>query len=102
MTGIFTSRLMIVATIAVAVAGSVDAVRSANADLLAVFLLVIALQLALLWRVRTARRLVGVRPDLAAWLDDRSVISGEPVEHLADRCISSHRRALEGQEATGG
>jgi hypothetical protein len=96
-TGIFTSRLMIVATIAVAVAGAVDAVRSKNADLFVVFLLVVVLQLSLLWRVRSARRLIGLRADLADWLHERSTVSGEPAEHLADRCVSSYRRALEGE-----
>jgi hypothetical protein len=88
------SRVIVIATMAVAAIGAVDAVRGRNGDLIVVFLIVAALQLVLLVRLQFGRRPIPLRPDLVAWLDERASITGEAPERIADRCISEYRAAL--------
>jgi hypothetical protein len=88
------SRVIVVATTAVAVIGAVDAIRGRNGDLVVVFLVVAALQALLLVRLQFGRRPIPLRPDLVAWLDERASITGEPPERIADRCISEYRAGL--------
>ncbi|MEW6153495.1 MAG: hypothetical protein AB1673_05830 [Actinomycetota bacterium] len=96
MLGSLSGRVVVIGTVAVALAGGVDAVRGDNADLLVVFLLVAALQLALLVRLQFGRRPVPVRPDLAAWLEARSALTGEPPAAIAERSIAEYRASLRG------
>lgn len=47
-------------------------------------------------RAGSARRgAVGLRPDLAAWLTERSEATGETPGALADRAVASYRAAME-------
>ncbi|HSL59251.1 MAG TPA: hypothetical protein VK866_15500 [Acidimicrobiales bacterium] len=63
-------------------------------DLTAVFALIAVLQAMLLIRLRTHRTEVTLRPDLAAWVLDRAALTGEPAEHLLDRCVATARDHL--------
>jgi hypothetical protein len=96
--GSLSVRVLVVATAVVAAVGMVDALRGGSADLVAVFALVALLQLVVLAGLQLGRRPVPLRPDLSAWLEQRSVVTGEPPELIADRCISEYRSALGSEE----
>jgi hypothetical protein len=90
--GSLSGRIFIVATFAVASVGALDAARGGIDDLIAVFVIVAALQAMLFFVLRLGRRRqVAVRSDLAEWLEERSAITGETVERIADRCIAQYR-----------
>jgi hypothetical protein len=86
-----------IATIA-GIVGFIHALLTRSWDFGAVFTIVLAAQVFLLWRVWSRRPPVTIRKDLAGWLRDRAEVAGEPVETLADRSISAYRRALSGSE----
>ena len=96
MFGSLSSRVIVTATCAVAAVGAVDAARGRNGDLFVVFLIVTILQLVLLIRLQTGRREVTLRADLAAWVDDRAALTGEPAEQVVDQCVADQRAALRG------
>lgn len=75
--------------------GAVDAAISRDADLLVLFVGLAALVATVLVRSHLGRRAVPLRKDVVAWLDERAVATGERVEVLADRSISSYRAGLE-------
>jgi hypothetical protein len=95
MIGSLSGRTLVVASITVALVGALDGVRGGNADLVAVFLIVAALQAVLLARLQFGRRPVALRSDLTAWLDERAALTGEPAEWIADRCVAEHRSMVE-------
>lgn len=83
----------------VATVGAVDALASEEWDLLAVFLLTIALQLTLWLRFRANRTAVTLRPDLARWLESHSRKTGEPIDDLLDRAVAWYENGLFVDEA---
>lgn len=72
----------------------VDSVLSRNWDLVIVLAVALAVQLALIVSLHAPRPAVPLRGDLFRWLDERSAATGEPVEHIADRCIAAYRAGL--------
>ena len=75
----------------VAAVGGVDAARAQRWDTATVFCLLALVLLGLLARVRGRRPPVPVRGDLVRWLRERSAVTGEPVELLADRALAAYR-----------
>ena len=98
MRGVAASRVIVIATIAVAAIGAIDAVRGRSADLVAVFVLVGLLQVALLLRLQLGRRPITLRPDLAAWLDRRAELTGEGPDRIIDRLVAHHRSQIRGKK----
>jgi hypothetical protein len=90
------NRLILLLAAAVSLVGLLDAAIGGAYDLVAVFGLTAALQLALLLRLQLRRPAVPLRADLVAWLRQRSAEQGEPLEALADRCVATARRELDG------
>jgi Flp pilus assembly protein TadB len=89
-------RAVMAAALLVALVGVVDALRGGEPDLAVLFVL---LGTALTWLVAeasTRRPLVGVRADLARWIDERSALTGEPAERIVDRAVADHRARLDG------
>lgn len=87
-------ELLGVLLVAVLVAGLVDAVVSGAWDLVAVFAFALVVSIAVVWRTQRGRRLIGVRPDLARWVEEEAVTRGERVEAMVDRCIATYRAGL--------
>ena len=79
------------AALVVCAVGAVDAARTQRWDTVAVFVLLALVLLGLLSRVRGRRPCVPVRGDLVRWLRERSAVTGEPVEVLADRALATFR-----------
>jgi hypothetical protein len=86
--------LVVVLAAVVALVGLVDAVVGRTWDLVAVFALTLALQLVLLLHLQTGRAPLSVRRDLAAWVAERAVATGEPPEAVIDQCLASARAGL--------
>lgn len=84
-------RILVVATLTTAVVGIVDAIRGRNADLVVVFAIVAALQIALLTMSGLRRRPITLRRDLAHWLERRAAVSGERCEQIIDRSMAEYR-----------
>lgn len=78
----------------VATVGALDAFISREWDLLVVFLLIVAVHLALWLRVRAARTPVSLRPDLARWIEHQAQRSGEPFNDILDRAVARYRHGL--------
>jgi hypothetical protein len=72
----------------------VDSILSGNWDLVVVLGLALAVQLTLIFSMYAPRPAVPLRGDLVRWLDERSAATGEPLEHIADRCIAAYRAGL--------
>jgi hypothetical protein len=85
---------ILVVTLAVAVLGVADAVFSDDWDLVAVFVLLVAVQLLSLAGLQRHRATVTVRRDLSAWLTERAAATGEPADRIADRCVAAYRAGL--------
>lgn len=94
MTPTLPTAVLLLAGVAVATVGAVDAGRADRWDTTAVFGLLVALLLLLLSRVRGRRPEVPLRRDLVQWLRERSAVTGEPVGVLADRAVAAHREEL--------
>ena len=58
------------------------------------FRMMAALMVVLLFRTLSGRPAVPLRRDLVAWLDERAVSAGEPLERVADRAVSAYRAGL--------
>lgn len=86
--------LVLVLATAVALVGLVDAVVGRTWDFVAVFGLALLLQLVVLLQTVTGRAVLTVRRDLAAWVADRAVATGETPEAVIDRCVASVRAGL--------
>ena len=93
MIGISTRVLLTISLIVTAV-GSADAFISAEWDLLSVFAMTGILQLSIWLQQRSNRIPMTLRPDLAHWLERRSQESGEPVDDILDRAVTSYQHGL--------
>lgn len=89
------AALVIIAALVAAV-GVLDSTIGRHWDLLAVFGLELLLLAVLTWRLQRRRPEVPLRADLVAWLRERSALTGEPPEVIADRCIAASRADLVG------
>ena len=85
------TAVLVVLALVVTGIGAVDAAVSSEWDLLVVLGLLAVLHLVLLTRILGGRREVPLRGDLVLWLRERSAVSGEPVEVLADRAVATYR-----------
>jgi hypothetical protein len=86
---------MIVAALAIAtLVGLIDAALDGTWDHAALFGIAALLAVALLARLSLGRQDVRLRGDHVRWLLHRSELSGEPVEHVADRAIATYRSSL--------
>ena len=86
--------LVLVLATVVALVGLVDAVVGQTWDFVAVFSLALVLQLAVLLHIATGRAPMTVRRDLAAWVAERAVATGETPEAVVDQCLASVRAGL--------
>lgn len=86
---------LLVATLVVALIGTIDAAVGHEWDLFTVFLIVDGLILALLTRVHGRRPSVPLRRDLVNWLRQRAAITGDSTEALADRAVASFRQGTD-------
>lgn len=75
----------------------VDSTLSRNWDLVFVLAMALAVQLALIVSLHAPRPAVPLRGDLFRWLEERAAATGEPVEHIADRCVAAYRAGLIGE-----
>lgn len=92
MSRIWRTTLLSVAALTVATVGAVDAGRDRNGDLLVVFLVIVALQAAiLLGRRPRDRRTISMRRDLADWVDEHARRTGDTTEQMVDRMAAEYR-----------
>lgn len=91
----WTTRANLTAMAIVTIIGALDAARSGQNDLLAVFVVLLILEVPLLTGLDRRRRVVLLRRDLADWVDHRSSTTGEPAGAIADRAVARHRDSLE-------
>jgi hypothetical protein len=89
------NKLILALAVVVSVVGAIDAWVGESLDLVVVFALGGALQLALLLRLQGRRPAVPIRSDLVAWLRDRAAAGGEPIGAVADRCVAACRADLD-------
>jgi hypothetical protein len=82
-------RTLIAASITVLNIGSIDAGISSEWDLFTLFIISLALNVALLSRVESRRPAIPIRRDLVAWLRDRASVSGESLTAVTDRAIAT-------------
>ncbi len=94
MTPTLRHKLLVGLAALAAVVGMIDAAMAGLWDLVAVFALVMLPLLGVLASLHWGRQAVSLRRDLAAWLRDRSALTGEPLERVADRAVGSQRAAL--------
>lgn len=87
-------RVLLLAGLVVAAVGVLDAVTAAEADLVALFVAVIAIDLALLAGTVTSRRAVPVRADLFRWLQHRADLTGDSPARIAGRALATYRLQL--------
>jgi hypothetical protein len=87
-------RLEGVALVAISIAGTVAAVRADSAGFAVLFAVTGLLAVApSVWP--RFRRSVALREDLAVWLDQVSVTTGESFQEVLDRSVSSYRADTE-------
>lgn len=86
--------LVLILAAAVAFAGLVDAVVSRDFDYAVVFGLALVLQLVLLLHLQAGRAPLSTRRDLASWVAERAVATGETPEVVVDECLASVRAGL--------
>jgi hypothetical protein len=91
------NALVLLLAVLVSLAGIVETVRGRNWDLAVVLGVVVLLQLAVLAGLRAGRRPVSLRADLATWIDEHAVATGEPARRIADRCVAAYRAGLNGR-----
>ena len=84
-----TLRMLVIGIVVVLVIGSVDSAIGGEWDLFALFLIALGLGVMLLFRVESRRPAIPIRRDLAAWLRNRSAVSGEPLTTVTDRAIAT-------------
>lgn len=92
---LISDRFLLTLILLVVVAGLVDAVVGAQADLAVVFGLAGVLLLVVLGRSLERRRPVTVRRDLAGWLEDHAHRTGQPRDVAADRAVETYRRRID-------
>lgn len=84
-----TAKLLVTANVVVLGIGVIDAVLSAEWDLLVILALGLVISLALLVRLESRRPAIPIRRDLVVWLEDRAFIAGESLSAVADRAIAT-------------
>jgi hypothetical protein len=75
-------------------ASVVETVRGQDWDLTVVLGAVVLLQGVVLAGVWARRRPVGLRADLASWIEEHAAATGEPAARVADRCVAAYRAGL--------
>jgi hypothetical protein len=88
------SRVLLSISLAIVGVGALDALISREWDLFSVLILSAVVQLYLWVRQRTNRVPVGLRHDLAEWLNQRAQRNGEPFEDVLDRAVAWYRGGL--------
>lgn len=83
------TRLLVTANVVVLGIGVVDAAITGEWDLLTVLLIGLAISTVLLVRLEARRPAVPIRRDLALWLRERAAISGESLDTVTDRAVST-------------
>ena len=83
------AKLLVVVAGLVAAIGAFDAAISGEWDLFVLFMIIAGVVLALGLRLESRRPAIPIRRDLARWLDDRALASGEPMSVVTDRAIST-------------
>jgi hypothetical protein len=78
--------------------GAIDAALDSAWDQVALFLGAASMVALALLRQQPHRRAMTLRSDLFAWLLERSRLTGEPVEVMADRAVAAHRAGLTGPQ----
>ena len=101
MTATLRHKVLVSLAALAAVVGMIDAAMAGLWDLVAVFSLVLVPLIGLLASLQWGRQVVPLRPDLAAWLRDRSALTGEPLASVADRAVAAQRAALGEGEPSG-
>lgn len=91
-----------VATLIVSMVGVVDAAIGQVWDLFVLFLVVAALQLAVIASSLGNRVDVSLRPDLARFVVQRSQRTGEPVDDVVDRSVAWFQHGLYGSPSDDG
>lgn len=94
------TTLVLILALLVTSVGLFEAAIGRNGDLLAVLAVAVGLQLALLAGARTGRRAVDLRADLATWIDDHALSTGEPAHRLLDRCVAAYQAELSAPDST--
>lgn len=77
--------------------GLIDAATGRNWDLVVVFGASVVFAAAAAVRLSGKRASIGIRDDLARWLQIRAAQGDEPVERVADRAVAAYRSALTGE-----
>jgi hypothetical protein len=90
------NRVVIVLIGMVSVIGMVDAAIGRSWDQVAVFVMILLLDLVLVVRVSFRRREVTLRADLAGWLERYAAEGDERVDEVADRAVAAYRAGLTG------
>jgi len=83
-----------VARLAISIVGTAAAMLAGSAGFAVLFAVTGLLAATAMLRPR-ARRSVDLRADLAAWLDEVSATTGEPIREVLDRSVSSYRARAE-------
>lgn len=91
-----TTKVLLLAVLVAGAIGVLDAAIGRSWDLVVLFTVVVVVTGVLLARTSTRRPALPLRGDLVRWLRQRSQITGEPVERIADRAIASYRASLDG------
>ncbi|GAB4585616.1 hypothetical protein [Nocardia sp. IFM 10818] len=89
------ARALLLAVVAAALIGLIDAATARTWDLVAIFAAILALGGLAAARLG-GRRTVSLRADLARWLTLRAAEGGEPTGRLADRAVAAYRAGLTG------
>jgi uncharacterized membrane protein YoaK (UPF0700 family) len=77
----------------ISIAGTIGAVKDGAPGFVVLFVVVGAAVALAVARPRR-RRALAVRADLAAWLDEVSATTGEPIGAILDRSVSAYRAAM--------
>lgn len=91
------SNLSLSVASVVAVVGALDAYIGGEWDFFVIFVIIGLLMLVVWLRQRADRVPMSVRSDLAGWLQHRADASGEPIEDIVDRALSTYRMGLVGE-----
>lgn len=91
------SNLSLSVASVVAVVGAFDAYIGGEWDFFVIFVIISLLLLVVWLRQRAPRVPMTVRSDLAQWLQHRADTSGEPIEDIVDRALSTYRMGLVGE-----
>lgn len=93
MTGV-SNRVLLLVAVVIGLVGSLDAFISQEWDLLAVFILILTVQLMLWLRHHSHRIPVTLRPDLTRWVEHYAQETGEPFDDVLDRAVAGYQHGL--------